>query len=658
MDFLRDNKRLSFLYNGKCIWDFEMQTSSEEHGNKIRFEYLLSDGLKVVNCAERFPDFDACEWVTWFENTGEQPSKIISKLYDCDVDIPFEHDEPYKQTAYIPNPDLMMKIYAPSGAENIREAFYTDMDSLNLAANSYLNHIYPGQTKEYSTSGGRSANSQCAPFFNINRQGRGVIFAIGWTGQWNCRVERSSDFVNIKTKIEDTHFKLLPGEKIRTSSIVIMNYECDYNESQNKWRRLIKRHFSLIGSEGRAEQAPFCAGIWGGMTTAGVIERINAIKESKLPFEYIWMDAGWYGSSEKECPDEFEGDWPLYTGDWRVNKTYHPYGLLEVRKAINDAGMKFLLWLEPERVINNTPVASEHPEYFIALDNNDNLLLNLGNDEAWQYCFDMLSEKIEELSIDCYRQDFNIWPLMYWRLNDAEDRKGITEIKHITGLYRLWDALLERFPHLIIDNCASGGRRIDIETLRRSVPLWRNDMPCAANFAPEVNQTHNMTYGTWLPYSGSGTGREWGDVYRIRSSYSASMTTNYTFSERTEFGKDEKQLEWINKYGEEYLKVRPYFSCDFYPLTALVSGDDTWCTAQYNRPEKNDGIIQVFKRGKSSYKSAQYCLFGLDAEKIYEFSDADGEAAFELTGKELMCEGLKVTVDERRTAKLFFYKAK
>ena len=113
----------------------------------------------------------------------------------------------------------------------------------------------------------------------------------------------------------------------------------------------------------------------------------------------------------------------------------------------------------------------EQPEYFLGDGNPEpwNNLLDLGNEDAWKYIFGTLSGLIESIGIDCYRQDFNFAPLGYWRHNDAEDRRGIHEIKHINGLYRLWDALLGRFPHLIIDNCASGGRRIDIEMLRRSI---------------------------------------------------------------------------------------------------------------------------------------------------------------------------------------------
>ena len=306
MDFLKNNRLFSFSYGDKNFRDCPMETKISENGDSIVFEYLLPDGLKVTNTAKKYEKFNAYEWVLSFENTGSIPTQIIHDLNDSDVTLPFAHDERKTPSAYIRDPKNNMKIYSYSGSMWETNEFYCDIDK--YYSNEYINHIYPGDTKIHKTAGGRSSQGK-APYFNIHRQGRGVIFAIGWTGQWMCTIYRGEDDVNIKTKIEDTHFYLLPGEKIRTSSFVMMPYEGSYIDSQNKWRRLVKEHFSLIGRPGRAQTLPFCAGIWGGMPSGAVIKRVNAIKENKLPFEYIWMDAGWYGDATRECIDEFEGDW-------------------------------------------------------------------------------------------------------------------------------------------------------------------------------------------------------------------------------------------------------------------------------------------------------------------------------------------------------------
>lgn len=447
----------------------------------------------------------------------------------------------------------------------------------------------------------------------------------------------------------------MPGEKLRTSSVVVMPYD-EKDEAHNKWRRLVKEYFSLIGSNGRDKTGPLCAGIWGGMTSESVLERIKAIKENDLPFEYIWMDAGWYGNDTKPTPDEFEGDWPQHTGDWNVSPLIHPNGLKDVSRTTHEAGMKFLLWFEPERVINTTPIALQHPEYFLSsdLEQNQNRLLNLGNPNAWNYCFETISKIIAEIGIDCYRQDFNFSPLSYWRRNDDFDRRGITEIKHINGLYKLWDALLEKFPNLIIDNCASGGRRIDIETLRRSIPLWRSDYQCPANYDIEASQCHNQTFNLWMPYSGTGTGREY-DEYRVRSAYAAALTTNYSFSERENFCDTEEKVEFLRKYGNEYRMVRPYFSEDFYPLTDVSDKLDVWCAMQFNRPSYDDGIIEVFRRENSPYETAVFNLKGIDKGSNYKFADLDG-GEFTVSGSEITETGFRVKITEKRKAKIYLYK--
>ena len=111
----------------------------------------------------------------------------------------------------------------------------------------------------YPASGGCPSEKN-APFFNISKNGSGYILAIGWTGQWNCEISRNVDSVTMKSKIKDTHFKLTPGEKLRTSSVVIVPYDKN-EEAQNKWKRLVKENFSLIGSDGGDKTGPFCAGI-------------------------------------------------------------------------------------------------------------------------------------------------------------------------------------------------------------------------------------------------------------------------------------------------------------------------------------------------------------------------------------------------------------
>ena len=652
MDFLKKTRVFDFCYGGTPFCELESESNQSEKDNTLTTVYSIADGLTVTVIAKKLGD--AYEWVSWFENTSDSPSKIISELWDTNISLPMPHEEPRKNTAYIPDLFDHTVVYAPNGSYWIYDEFHSHADYQLLS--NYEGNLFPGTSKKYANSGGRSSDHK-APFFNVYKDGKGYIFAVGWSGQWNCEVSRSEDELTVKTKIEDAEFYLLPHEKIRTSSFVLMPYAGSVEDSHNKWRRLVKQHFSLIGKPGRDSQGPLCACIWGGMTSAEVLERVDALVSNKLPVEYVWMDAGWYGKDTGATPDEFEGDWPIHVGDWQVSPHIHPNGLKDVSKAIHDAELKFLLWVEPERAIKNTPVTVSNPEYFIfPEDPNDNtLLLNLGNEDALKYCIESASKLIEEIGIDCFRQDFNMAPLDYWRKNDEANRKGITEIKHIMGLYRFWDALLERFPHLLIDNCASGGRRIDIETLRRSIPLWRSDYQCTANHPSEGVQSHNVSFSNWMPFSGTGTGRLY-DTYRYRSAYAPALTNNYTFTACDKFGDDPSKMKWLRNMLEEYKQVRPYMTEDIYPLSEVTDRKDVWCATQFNRPEEKDGIVLIYRRENSPYETAAYFLRGIDKDGTYAFTDADGGPSAEISGRELIERGFNVAIDKKRTAKVFFYK--
>ncbi len=653
MEFLKNHRKFTLTYGKKTIWDSALTSECREVGNALTETYTVEGRLRVTNYAKKYERFGAYEWVNTMENVSAYPTEIMTEIWDAVYSFAVKEPPRLRET-YIPPKETEVILHAPVGSNLSVKEFYVNTDHLERYFPCRY-HLRDGVTYEYTASGGRSSDER-APFFHLRQGNRGVIFAIGWTGQWRLSLTRKDGEVVWRAGIEDAAFRLLPGEKIRTASILIMPYEGDATDAHNRWRRLINEEFSPLGKGDRPRYAPFSAQIWGGMPSELMIGRAKQIKACNIPVEYFWIDAGWYGTYTEKCIDEFEGRWGQYTGDWRVNPTVHPNGLRDVSETLETLGMKLLLWVEPERVMHNTPIACEHPEYFIGpLKAGDgNRLLNLGNPEAWQYCFETLSELIETLHVSCYRQDFNLSPLDLWRQNDAADRRGITEIKHIMGLYRLWDALTERFPSLIIDNCASGGKRIDIETLKRSVPLWRSDRMCQANYPETITQTQNMTYGAWLPCSGTSTGRHF-DPYRIRSAYAGGMTLNYTYTEYTPFGEDAQETALIRRYSEEYLRVRPYFSEDMYPLTTPSDSTDVWSAVQFDRPLKGDGIVQVFRREDSPYDSAVFFLGGIDREARYVFTDADGGERILLQGEELAANGFAVRIPEKRTAKLWFY---
>lgn len=650
--------KFSFDYNGKNFTGTPETKSEKLDGKTVtKSVYTIDNRFDAIRTETEFEGFDAVYFETEFCNNSDEISGNISGI--CDVDMVIDTSGIRDSNPGYMTNDEMPTVYSTKGSLAMKND-YAQM----------VRRIYTGQKIEYSCTGGRSS-SGTFPFFTYKQGNDGYIIALGWSGQWKLIFLRNEENVFIKGGIENADFPLYPHEKIRTMSAIILHFTGDVEQGQNAFRRLMKKHFSIIGQPGRDEYGPFTAYGWGGLSSDKMVERIDAFKRHELGFEYYWVDAGWYGAGTLPCPNEHSGDWAAHTGNWCINKIYHPDGFKKVIDKLKEANMKFLLWIEPERIVKSVPFAKEHPEMILNFSGDSHQChINLGNKEAWDYIFNMLSEKIKTLNISCLRIDYNIDPLNFWLENDKPGEKGRTEVLYINGLYRLLDALLERFPHLIIDDCASGGRRIDIEMMKRSIPLWYSDYQCAFDYDPETSQFQLLGISRYLPYFGTGTEKVSYDEYRIRSAYGPAMQNALWGYEEQEFDEaDTEKISFVKKMNKEYKRVRPYYSCDFYRLIEPTvyevfsswlyndyenADDSSWTAYQFDRPEEKDGLLGFFRRKNSPFDRCTVILKAIDKNAVYTLEDLDGGDIRRISGTEL--ENFVTVLTEKRMAKLYIYK--
>jgi alpha-galactosidase len=338
-------------------------------------------------------------------------------------------------------------------------------------------------------------------------------------------------------------------------------------------------------------------------------------------------------------------------GNWFPDPKRFPDGLRPTFQLALDHDMKSLLWSEPERVGIGTELFDKHRDWLIAPPDpasDLSFLLDFGNADAWAWIverFDTIitSQAARGRDLDVLRQDFNMDPLDYWNEADVPGRTGMTQEKHVTGHLAFWDELRKRHPHLWIDSCASGGRRNDLETMRRSVPLLRSDY----QFEPTGNQCQTYGISLWLPYYGTGVGPQsthdgaWGSgQYVVRSSLAPSYTSSVDADTASE--QDWALLRTMN---EEFVRIQDdLLYSDFYPLTKFSLGDDVWMAFQFDRPMVGSGVVLVFRRPHALTATVRFQLQGLDANSRYQLENFDTSSKDLVSGKSLMQNGLECSL--------------
>ena len=322
-------------------------------------------------------------------------------------------------------------------------------------------------------------------------------------------------------------------------------------------------------------------------------------------------------------------------GTWEPDPQRYPKGLREVADHVHAEGMKLVVWFEPERVTRGSWLAEQHPGWVLGGKNGG--LLNLGNREAQSWLVEHIDKMIREQGIDLYRQDFNMEPLGYWRGNDPPDRQGISEIRHVEGLLAFWDELRRRHPGMPIDTCASGGRRNDLETLRRAFPLLRSDY----RFEPTGTQGHTYGMALWIPYYGTGVG-ESGD-YVDRSHWCPWLGIV------PELPGNKASWARFHRAVAQLRRIAPYFSGDYYPCRRIAWTTRLGWPGSSIGPDLGAGLVQVFRRAESFYEAARFRLHGLEPQARYVVTDLDSGRTQEISGRDLAA-GLKVSLDKQPSA--------
>lgn len=629
----------SFRYGGVSsvsllpTWKKEESTSRLDK-NRVQHVATWTDpatGLQIRCETVEYSDFPAVEWTVYLKNTGSENTPILEKIEGLDALFTCGESGEF----------VLNGILGDSCSERSFEPYRMPLTPKLVYKSA------PPKNSGKSTDGRKGW-----PYYNLQYAGGGVIIAVGWPGQWETVFARNEgDTLRITAGQQLTHLYLKPGEEIRTPLIAILFWQGeDVVRSQNVWRRWYVAH--VLPKENGKPMPPKSNVQVGGSLEE--VPMLQAYIDAGIQPDFCWRDAGaggpWVWYPDQDGPYKGGDSW-LNTGTWEIDKTKYPDGFRPFSDKIHEMGYEFCLWFEPERVGSpNSWLAKNHPEWLLP-EGSHGKHLDEGNPEAREWLINHIDGMIKSLRMDWYREDMNgVGPLVSWRKNDAPDRQGITENFYVQGHLAFWDEIKRRNPGLKIDSCASGGRRNDLETMRRAVPLLRSDFqfPSMENVV-EGNQGHTYGLSFWLPWQG--TGVLYTDTYSVRSFIIPGfvMCTG-------EWWKSEDLKKPVIQGYSEWKKAAPYMLGDYYPLTPYSIAHDKWIAWQFNRPESNDGMIQAFRRGECSDDTITCPLSGLNPKSKYEIYNFDTKEKEIANGKELMERGLTIKIDTKPGSAVITYK--
>ena len=516
------------------------------------------------------------------------------------------------------------------------------------------------------------------PFWNLDMVSCGMLVALGWPGQWGAEVSRVSatsvrwtggmvlrDARDPSHTLQDgehlavlglTDLWLAPGESIRTALVVVQPWNGGTpDDAYNPWRRWLQQyHVPRRGGGGAAGPlAPTQANDYfapGQIDTAqDELTWVNAYGSHSATagtggtLDHWWLDAGWYARpsgtfSTPNGPYTPPDDWTP-VGTWTADPVRFPNGLKPLTDRVRQLGMQAIVWFEPERVMPGTDIYVNHPTYLLDPKAGDTQwagqakLFDFGNAAARTWITSTFNSLITTSGIDFYREDFNIAPLPFWQNADPAGRQGLTQARYVDGHLQFWAGLVAAHPGMLIDSCASGGRRLDVLTLQYAVNLLRSDTVLQAT----ANQSHIAALSRWVTVHGGAVRAEndVDDVYNLRSAMGP------VFHEALDIRVPSAPWATLNQLAAEWGSVKAYYVQDFSLLTPHSISEDRWVVWQFGTAVA--GTVQAFRRPSNGTANQTVKLRGLTTSASYQLQDRRTGATWTQTGSSLAA-GLLLTL--------------
>ena len=468
----------------------------------------------------------------------------------------------------------------------------------------------------------------------------GSCYGIGlvYSGNFAMQIEKDQmgqTRLNAGIHTERFAWSLKQGEEFYTPEAV-MTYSAEgFGKMTSNFHHTFREH--LCRGKYKHERRPVLINNWEATYFDFDRDKILQIAEgaAKLGVEMLVLDDGWFGKREADVSG---------LGDWFVNTEKLKGGLKPVADGINQLGMKFGLWFEPEAISEDSDLYRQHPDWALQIPGRKpcrsryQLILDMSREDVRDYLYERMTDILDSANIEYVKWDMNRHISDVYSALLPKERQGEVTHRYMLGLYDLLERLTSRYPNILWEGCSGGGGRFDLGMLYYFPQSWCSD-------DTDAMERVKIQYGTSFAYPISSVGSHVSAVPNHQTGRITSLASRGVVAMAGSFGY-ELDLNLLteeekNEVKEQIQTFKKYYHLthegEYYRLTNPFE-NQMFAAWEYVSPDQTEALIHgVQLRAQPSSPSQHIPVRGLNPDKMYEIN---GEMV--KSGRAIMYGGLNL----------------
>ena len=466
-------------------------------------------------------------------------------------------------------------------------------------------------------------------------------FMLAYSGNYTCQVE-VEQFGGCRVvsgiNAESFEWKLIPGDTFQSPELIMSCSVAGFSKMSRNFHDFMRNHW--IRPRWTLRKRPILINNWEATYFDFDDQKILDIARTAadLGIEMLVLDDGWFGKRNDDRSS---------LGDWFVNDAKLG-DLPALVRNINDLGLKFGLWFEPEMISRDSDLYRNHPDWVLEIPGRENslgrnqMVLDMSRKEIVDELFTMISRILHSANIEYIKWDMNRNLTEIFSKTLPPDRQGEVAHRYVLGVYRLHERLLQEFPDLLIEGCSGGGGRFDAGMLYYCPQIWCSD-------DTDAIERLNIQRGTTLFYPASAMGAH---VSVVPNHGTGRITPFETRGHVAFMGTSGYELDLTQLSAEDRVKVRQQIAeyhqyhhivaeGDFYRLTDVMDATENLASWSFvSKDRKTALFFAVLRHAVPCIPVQRVCLAGLEPETQYRVILGDKEQL--LYGNTLMYSGLRL----------------